>query len=147
MKTSWRRAKQILWLFAICLTAAVTETAFADQQSDSDTRERVLSCREIKKDNERLSCYDEAAVRLTRPRFQGRLGLQTDKFELKSPHKLIYKSYGVIFVLYLKDADGNVLQNLHVGGGGEGSYTIKSAGTYSLKIHGSAAWAIWLEPQ
>lgn len=147
MIAGWRKAKFVWLLFPVFIALVVPKMAVADQQSDSDTRKRMQHCRAMKKDQARLACYDEAAVRLTKPRFQGRLGLQTDKFELNSPHKLIYKSYGVIFVLYLKDADGNVLQNLHVGGGGEGSYSIKSPGTYSLKIHGSAAWAIWLEPQ
>ena len=80
------------------------------------------------------------------PTIKGKLGKVTEVFTLDKPHMLRYRSYGVIFVLYLRDGEGNVLQNLHVGGRGEDQYIIKEPGQYSLKIDGSAAWEIWLEP-
>ena len=103
-------------------------------------------CRLKKDDKERLSCFDELARRFAPPTYKGRLGTVTDNFTLKEPHLLRYRSQGVIFVLYLRDKEGNVLQNFHIGGGGEKDYLIKKPGIYSLKIHGSASWEIWLDP-
>ena len=106
----------------------------------------LQQCRLKKDDKERLSCFDELARRFAPPTYKGRLGTVTDNFTLKEPHLLRYRSQGVIFVLYLRDKEGNVLQNFHIGGGGEKDYLIKKPGIYSLKIHGSASWEIWLDP-
>ncbi|GJM03174.1 MAG: hypothetical protein DHS20C08_16750 [Rhodomicrobium sp.] len=117
-----------------------------DPRRAADERKLIQQCQMIAGDKARLACFDDAAKQLAPPRFQGRLGHITEPFKLTSPHRLRFKSYGAIFVLYLRGDKGQVLQNLHLGGGGEDSYEIKKPGTYSLKIHGSAAWAIWLEP-
>lgn len=109
--------------------------------------DEVRNCTGIKDDAKRLECFDAAAKKLTAPRFEGRLGLSTEPFEVPAQTRLRYQSDGVIFVLYLKDAKGEVLQNLHIGGGGEDSYLIESAGTYSLQINGSEGWRVWIEPQ
>ena len=106
----------------------------------------LQQCRFMKESSKRLSCFDELARRFAPPTYKGRLGTVTDNFNLKEPHLLRYRSQGVIFVLYLRDKDGNVLQNFHIGGGGEKEYLIKEPGIYSLKIHGSASWEIWLDP-
>jgi hypothetical protein len=79
--------------------------------------------------------------------FEGRLSLLTEPFELSGPAQLRFQSDGPIFVLYLKSADGTVLQNLHIGGGGEDSYRIARAGTYRLQINGSETWRVWVEPE
>lgn len=117
-----------------------------NQLQESNAAKIIGACRQMEDKEKRLQCYDEAALKLLPPRYSGRLGYITEPFKLNGPHRLRFRSYGAIFVLYVRDEDGNVLQNLHIGGGGEDTYTIKSAGTYSLKIHGSAAWSIWLEP-
>jgi hypothetical protein len=95
---------------------------------------------------DRLACFDELARRFAPPTWRGRLGFATEVFELQQPHRVRYRSYGVIFVLYVCDAEGNVLKNLHVGGAGEDAFVISEPGRYSLKVDGSAAWEIWLEP-
>lgn len=104
-------------------------------------------CAGVKDNAKRLMCFDKATQKLSAPRFEGRLGLSTEPFEVKGRTRLRYQSDGVIFVLYLKDARGEVLQNLHIGGGGEDSYLIETAGTYSLQINGSESWRVWLEPE
>lgn len=71
----------------------------------------------------------------------------TEAFEITRPTELRYQSDGVIFVLYLRDAKGEVLQNLHIGGGGDASYLIEKPGTYSLQINGSESWRVWLDPK
>lgn len=108
--------------------------------------ESMRSCLAMASDSERLRCYDRAARRLTEPRFAGRLSLVTERFDISQPTWLRYQSDGAIFVLYLKTADDEVVQNLHIGGGGEDRYLIEKAGTYFLQINGSEAWRVWLEP-
>lgn len=108
--------------------------------------ESMHACLAITSDSERLRCYDRAARRLTEPRFAGRLSLVTEPFEILEPTWLRYQSDGAIFVLYLKTAADEVMQNLHIGGGGEDRYLIEKAGTYFLQINGSEAWRVWLEP-
>lgn len=137
--------KQLLyWVMTVSLLSAV-HTAIA-AEVNRDGLDSVRACAGIKADTERLTCFDNAALKLTAPRFAGRLGLTTEPFEVTRPTRLRYQSDGVIFVLYLKDKDGEVLQNLHIGGGGEDSYLIEAAGTYILQINGSESWRIWLEP-
>lgn len=104
-------------------------------------------CLSISDDGERLACYDREVLRLAPPSFSGRLNATTDRFHVDRPTLLRYQSDGAIFVLYLKSADNEVVQNLHIGGGGEASYVIDRPGTYFLDVHGSESWRIWLEPQ
>ena len=124
----------------------------AEANEQTETKKHInpskalQQCRLKKDDKERLSCFDELARRFAPPTYKGRLGTVTDNFTLKEPHLLRYRSQGVIFVLYLRDKEGNVLQNFHIGGGGEKDYLIKKPGIYSLKILGSARWEIWLDP-
>jgi hypothetical protein len=48
--------------------------------------------------------------------------------------------------MYLKDAAGGTVQNLHIGGGGVATFLIETPGTYSLQVSGSESWRIWLDP-
>lgn len=104
-------------------------------------------CRSVKDDRDRLACYDRAAALAAKPTFQGRLTMLTEPFQVKTPATLRYQSDGAIFVLYLKSESGAVLQNLHIGGGGEDSYRIEKPGTYRLQINGSESWRVWVEPE
>lgn len=106
----------------------------------------LQNCRFIPESGERLQCFDDMALQFAPANYSGKLGHVTELFKLEVPHKLRFRSHGVIFVLYLRDQEGNVLQNLHIGGQGEDEYLIEEPGEYSLKIDGSAAWDIWLEP-
>lgn len=108
--------------------------------------DEVLACRGIPEAGLRLSCYDALAARLAPPRFSGQRSAVTEPFTLSTPHLIRFRSEGVIFVLYLMDEAGNVIQNLHLGGGGEGQYRIEKPGTYHLRINGAEGWRIWLDP-
>lgn len=130
--------------FGFCFSAFVAAVSAAAAR---DGLAEVRNCADIKNNTKRLECFDAAAKKLTAPRFEGRLGYSTETFEVPAKTRLRYQSDGVIFVLYLKDAKGEVLQNLHIGGGGEDSYLIEMAGTYSLQINGSEGWRVWIEPQ
>lgn len=133
---AWR-----LWLYFVCFCAGISAAAARDGLDE------IRKCAGIKDNTLRLECFDAASKKLTAPRFEGRLGLSTEPFEVPAKTRLRYQSDGVIFVLYLKDANGEVLQNLHIGGGGEDSYLIEAAGTYSLQINGSEGWRVWVEPE
>jgi hypothetical protein len=104
------------------------------------------ACLSVPLNDERLACYDREVRKLVPPNFSGRLSATTDNFLIERPTLLRYQSDGAIFVLYLKSADGIVVQNLHIGGGGEASYRIEYPGTYFLDVNGSESWRIWLEP-
>lgn len=118
----------------------------AHADATAETNEALRACRDVADDAARLACYDREVARLSTPRFSGRLSRVTDPFEIDGPAELRFQSDGAIFVLYLKSADGEVIQNLHLGGGGESTYRIETPGTYVLDINGSESWRIWLEP-
>jgi hypothetical protein len=131
----------------ISLTVAHPFPGFAGEPAvDSHVRQAFTACRVIEDDRERVRCYDKLATMLSPPRFQGRLTAQTEPFEIQAPTMLRYESDGPIFVMYLKDAQGGIVQNLHIGGGGMATFLIEKPGTYSLQVSGSESWRIWLDP-
>lgn len=121
-------------------------TAAAEPMTEGGVRGAFGRCRALAEEAERLRCYDRLALVLVPPRFQGRLTAQTEPFEIREPTTLRYESDGPIFVMYLKDAQGGIVQNLHIGGGGSATYVIEMPGTYSLQISGSESWRVWLDP-
>ncbi|WP_286158951.1 hypothetical protein [Methylobacterium sp. Leaf456] len=128
------------------LGTAFSLPALAAGEAEAGMRAAFAKCRATAEGTERLACYDRLAAHLAPPRFQGRLTAQTEPFEITAPTLLRYESDGPIFVLYLKDADGGIDQNLHIGGGGSATHRIDAPGTYSLQVSGSETWRIWLDP-
>lgn len=106
-------------------------------------------CRKIIQENSRLACYDTldivALQEQAAPRFQGKRTEKTEIFTVNTPTRMRYKSDGAIFVLALHRENGDVVQNLHIGGSGEDSYLIEQPGQYFLRVNGSTTWKIWLE--
>lgn len=150
-----RRRKAQVTLRAVSIALAGLVFASTPDRSVADTKKdravtdmigALQTCREELQQEERLACYDALARQNAPPRFSGKLSYKTKPFLLERAHLLRFRSQGVIFVLYLLDEQGNVLQNLHLGGGGEDSHLIEKPGTYSLQIDGSARWQIWLDP-
>jgi hypothetical protein len=138
MKTPSRLAA-----LASCAVAAILPNVSAAARS---TASGAVECLAVKTDSKRLACYDREVRKLIEPRFSGRLNVVTERFEVKEPTRLRYQSDGAIFVLYVKTGDDDVVQNLHLGGGGEDSYVIEKPGNYFLQVNGSEGWRIWLEP-
>lgn len=130
----------------LLLRAAGAAAGELTAKQNEDLVQALQTCRATSDQSLRLACFDEIARRNAPPRFSGKLGVRTQPFVLDRPHVLRFRSDGVIFVLYLLDEKGAVVQNLHIGGAGEDSYLIESPGTYSLQIDGSAEWRIWLDP-
>lgn len=131
------------WHAAIMLVLAMPEGALAQGEPGP----AILSCRPLAEDQARLACYDRLAARMAPPRWAGRLSFSTEPFTIERPTLIRFESEGVIFVMALKDAQGEIVQNLHHAGKGEGRYLIAHPGTYSLQINGAEGWRIWLEPQ
>lgn len=132
-----------LSMASFCLSVALTWCPTAGASASAG----ISDCLSIRDDSGRLACFDREARKLVEPRFAGRLSKITEAFSTKQPTLLRYQSDGPIFVLYLKAADGAVVQNLHIGGGGEATYLIEQPGTYFLDVNGSESWRIWLEPE
>jgi len=142
-----RRARvAALAVSGLAVLTLATRPAAGDRRFEEDLKRAFAECRAIVEQTQKLACYDRIADRLTQPTFQGRLTLQTDVFELDRPTRIRFESDGVIFVMYLKDERGEVLQNLHIGGGGEASHVVEKPGKYSLLINGAETWRVWLEP-
>lgn len=131
---------------AVAAALSVAGPAAAEQRFEVELKRSFAACREMTELTGKLACYDRLADRLTPPTFQGRLTLQTDLFEIDRPTRLRFESDGVIFVMYLKDERGDVVQNLHIGGGGDDSYMIDKPGKYSLHINGAESWRVWIGP-
>lgn len=130
-------------LSALC--AAIASAAVGN--GDEEMAAALRQCRLLQTEGERLKCYDAIAVKSSMPLFSGRLTATTDRFTITAPHVLRYESDGPIFVMYLKNDAGDVLQNLHIGGGGQERYVIEQPGTYFLTISGSETWRVWLDPK
>jgi len=110
----------------------------------------MLEARSPSRRQTRASQDKNATVMLGRslaPRWSGKLSFETEIFKIEKPTLLRFQSEGAIFVMYLKDEHGEVVQNLHHAGAGEGSYLIARSGAYSLQINGVEGWNIWLDPQ
>ena len=132
----------VLRAYVVVMLAALAAPAAAFAQTHDDIRQ----CVAIAENAERLACFDRTVRQLTAPKFEGRLSTTTERFHIDRPTQLRYESDGPIFVLYLKADDGSIIQNLHIGGGGQATYLIEQPGTYFLDVSGSETWRIWLEP-
>jgi hypothetical protein len=132
-----------LLLFSLLKLSATT---IAAGKTAPNLVAELQSCLQLPTDAQRLTCYDRLARDNTPPDYAGKLGYTTEPFVIDHPQRVRFRSQGVIFVLYVLDHKGDVVQNLHLGGGGEGSYVIQEAGRYRLQIDGSAHWQIWIEP-
>ena len=133
-------------LLILTLLAGWSMAAVATDDLVHEVISGLNSCLMLSEDSPRLACYDRLAKENAPPDYSGKLGFRTQPFDLDRPHRVRFRSQGVVFVLYVLDANGSVVQNLHLGGGGEDSYVIETPGRYSLQIAGSARWKIWIEP-
>lgn len=135
------------WLAMLALAGWWSFPAVADQRLEEDLKRAFAECKATDGTEARLACYERIGQRFSAPTFQGRLTLQTELFEIDRPTLIRFESDGVIFVMYLKDERGDVVQNLHIGGGGASDYLVEKPGKYSLLINGAESWRVWIEPQ
>lgn len=131
---------RLVGLAAALACAAATPAARAD-----DIAAGLLACRDRAEAAARLACYDALAAPRTAIAFDGTGSATTPVFELAAPSRLRFESRDAIMVAYLLGAEGEVVQNLHRGGAGEGSYLIERPGRYSVQVNASGGWRIRIE--
>ncbi|MEM0912306.1 MAG: hypothetical protein AAGJ37_15125 [Pseudomonadota bacterium] len=136
--------RAILFVFAIAVTLSPTLANGAVE----DFQRAYDNCRKLVQPNRRLDCFDNLDLNKllsNKPRFSGKHTVKTEMFTIEEPTVLRYHSDGTIFVLAIHDSSGDVIQNLHIGGGGEATYLMETPGDYFLQVNGSTTWQIWLE--
>lgn len=101
-------------------------------------------CREIYSNEDRLACYDglTSPVELS---IDGKGSAVTQLFEVTEPRVLRFQSSDAIMVVYLLNQDGEVVQNLHRGGAGEGQHVISYPGHYRVQVNATGGWSLRLE--
>lgn len=104
------------------------------------------ACRGLASDAARLGCYDALPVpeQAANLRFNGAGSALTAPFDVGTRARLSFTSDDAIFVAYLLDPEGRVVQNLHRGGAGQGEFLIEAPGRYRLQINASGGWRVEL---
>ncbi len=105
----------------------------------------VAACRSHADDIARLSCYDALPVGGDVVEYSGAGSAFTPEFAITRPTRLSFESRDAVMVMYLLDAQGNVVQNLHKGGAGGDSYMIETPGTYRVQVNATGGWRIEME--
>lgn len=124
------------------VTAGVVILAMAPAVAGAD----LASCRALSEPLTRLACYDALPAE-DAPVFRGAGNTITPAIEIREPKRLVFESSDAVLVVYLLDAAGRVVQNLHHAGAGRSSYDILDPGRYRLQINATGGWQIWLEPK
>lgn len=145
MKTC-RKLSILVGTLAVLCAFAPPALAAQDQIEAKTMRDAWRHCHAVEAADKRLACYDGLQDKFEPPYFHGGFATTLPFFNTLGPTLLRYQSDSVIFVMYLKDEHGEVLQNLHIGGGGEATYRIPEAGKYQLQVNGSDSWRVWIDP-
>lgn len=134
--------RQLVALLAGALLAA---PALAPARAGDDLAAGLMACRSESGATARLACYDALGAAPSLYEATGAGSATTPAFDLAAPALLRFESRDAILVLYLLDASGHVVQNLHHAGVGEGTYRIERPGSYHLQIDASGGWRIRVE--
>lgn len=101
------------------------------------------ACRALQPAGARLDCYDALPMPASEG-FRGAGSGMAGPFEVTDPQLMRFRSDDAIFVAYLLDDRGHVVQNLHHGGAGEGAFLIDRPGTYRVQVNATGGWSITL---
>lgn len=121
---------------AISLVLGAATAPAAGIESD------LRRCAAVLQDRLRLDCFDGLAAGSAAPAFEGVGSAETLPFTVSDGDALSYRSDDVILVLTVLDAEGKVVQNLHLGGQGEARYRFPAAGRYSVQVDASGGWRL-----
>lgn len=132
-------------IIGFVLTSSLSAHLYADPITKAFNK-----CKIIEDQYQRLNCYDSLVIEdlmgNNEPQFSGKHTLKTELFTLTEPTQIRFQSDGSIFVMAIYNEEGDVVENLHIGGGGEDSYILEQPGRYYLQVNGSTTWRVWLEP-
>ena len=104
---------------------------------------KLARCAALLSASERLSCFDA----LAQPGFvHSGTGAAEVPLDVKEPQLLHYESSDVVLVLEIMQAPQRLIQNIHLGGQGEGSFLIDAPGRYFVRVRASGSWRLWLAP-
>lgn len=108
--------------------------------------ERALTrCRAQTQAEARLSCYDAIPLASSAAqRWQGRNNTDTFAFVATANATLVMTHDDAIFVAALKDADGKLLENLHLAGPGSLKVPLRAAGEYQMSLSATGRWTAQL---
>lgn len=102
------------------------------------------TCRAISDNQTRLACYDALPLPGSGEVFEGKGNGVTPPFDISAPRLLNFESNDAVMIAYLLDDGGRVIQNLHRGGAGRGSYLIETPGRYHLQVNATGGWRMTL---
>lgn len=105
----------------------------------------LRACRSLTTAAARLACYDALPAGAATLTFSGHGSHITPGFQIDQPQRLRFENTDAVMVIYLLDATGAVVQNLHQGGVGTGAFLIVEPGQYRVQINATGGWRIWLE--
>lgn len=111
----------------------------------SDLAEGLRACRSLTTAAARLACYEALPAGAATLTFSGHGSRITPGFQIDQPQRLRFENTDAVMVIYLLDAAGAVVQNLHQGGVGTGAFLIDEPGQYRVQINATGGWRIWLE--
>ena len=107
----------------------------------------VAACRAETDGGARLRCYDTIPLTAATGSTQWGGRNNTDSFEVTTGGgaQLLIEHGDAILVGSLKDANGTLLQNLHLAGPGRLAVALVEPGTYTVTISATGAWSARLE--
>ena len=123
----------------VALLAAAVLGAGPSTASDG-----LAECRRAASDPARLACYDALPLPDEHDRivFTGSGSKSLPAFHAEAQALLRFHSDDAVFVAYLLDRHGAVVQNLHHGGSGAGQHLVEAAGSYRLQINAIGGWRV-----
>lgn len=125
--------------------AALLALSAAPSVKAVDVPTGLTACRQLSDDQARLICYDALVLPIQTRQFKGSGNAITPRFEVSRPSRLGFESQDAVMVIYLLDASGAVVQNLHKAGAGQDSFLIETPGWYSVQINATGGWRVELE--
>ena len=139
--------RQLVMALGVAALAGPRTGALAGPAGARDLGQSVARCQAIASDSQRLACFDALAAPGAIASFSGKGSGISQPFQIDAPARLNFSSQDVVMVIYLLDAAGAVVQNLHRAGAGDGTFLIRQPGRYSVQVNATGLWQIQIVPE